>query len=95
MTVGCVMGRVVLHIGLHKTATTLLQDNVFPSLPVTEIASNPSDIVQYLSDCIKAEDLDDIKYRKEDFYNETFHLIEKFKINNPKKGHSCFQRIPS
>jgi hypothetical protein len=58
------MTRVVLHVGLHKTGTTFLQQNVFPLIDPLAVAFNPTGITEairsvyrsnYRSDVVEKE----------------------------------------
>ena len=46
---------IILHIGLHKTATKFYQHNVFPFLDKEKYLYNPPKLTQYLMDYIKAD----------------------------------------
>jgi len=48
------MNKIVLHIGLHKTATKYLQHHVFPFLDKTKFIYNPEKLDQYVLDYLKA-----------------------------------------
>jgi len=70
------MNRIILHIGLHKTATKFYQHHVFPFLDKEKFNYNPSKLTQYLMDYIKAEETDKssvLKYLEE----EKNDLLEK------------------
>lgn len=45
--------KVIIHAGLPKTATSFLQENVFPSLPEDRCAFNPEPIVRLLLNMVK------------------------------------------
>jgi hypothetical protein len=72
--------RIILHIGLHKTATKYFQHHVFPFLPVDKFIYKPPKLTQYLLDFLMA-DKDDRKLVLETA------LIEKQKLldANPDK----------
>ena len=48
------MNKIVLHIGLHKTATKYLQHHVFPFLDKSKFIYNPEKLDQYVLDYLKA-----------------------------------------
>lgn len=52
------MSEIILHIGLHKTATKYLQHHVFPFLNKEKFIYNPEKLDQYLLDYLKAFDED-------------------------------------
>ena len=72
--------KIILHIGLHKTATKFFQHNLFPKLDKEKFLYNPPILDQLLLDYLKAEEIDKIKVL--DFLKkETNSIIQKF----PKK----------
>lgn len=63
------MNRIILHIGLHKTATKFYQHHVFPFLDKKKFNYNPSKLTQYVMDYIKADETDKssvLKYVEEE-----------------------------
>ncbi len=72
--------KIILHIGLHKTATKFFQHNLFPKLDKEKFLYNPPSLDQLLIDYLKAEEIDKIKVL--DFLKkETNSIIQKY----PKK----------
>ena len=49
---------IILHIGLHKTATKFFQHKVFKFIPKKELIYNPPKLTQLISDLLKADEQD-------------------------------------
>ena len=49
---------IILHIGLHKTATKFFQHKVFKHIPEKELTYNPPKLTQLISDLLKSDEQD-------------------------------------
>ena len=74
------MNKIVLHIGLHKTATKYLQHHVFPFLDKSKFIYNPEKLDQYVLDYLKAFG-EDKKYILPKLIEEG----KGYRSQNPKK----------
>lgn len=74
------MNKIILHIGLHKTATKYLQHNVFPFLDKSEFIYNPEKLDQYVLDYLKAFGDD-----KRDILPKVIEERKRLQEGNPNK----------
>lgn len=74
------MSKIILHIGLHKTATKYLQHHVFPFLDKEKFIYNPDRLDQYLLDYLKAFEED-----KEDVHKVLIKELNKLIKDSPNK----------
>jgi hypothetical protein len=64
------MSKIFLHIGLHKTATTTLQRNVFSKIPRSNINYNPFELMPIIEDAMILQDFSDLCDKKKSIYKK-------------------------
>jgi len=74
------MNKIVLHIGLHKTATKYLQHHAFPFLDKSKFLYNPEKLDQYVLDYLKAFGND-----KKEILPKVVEERERLQKENPNK----------
>jgi hypothetical protein len=82
------MTQYFIHIGLHKTATTFLQEKVFPKLEGTTFITRP--YTQHNHAFNKLQYADDSLYKKEEFLGE----LEKIRGDRILLSDECFSGKP-
>jgi len=74
------MNKIILHIGLHKTATKYLQHHAFPFLDKSKFIYNPEKLDQYVLDYLKAFGDD-----KKDILPKVVEERKRLQDENPNK----------
>ena len=74
------MNKIVIHIGLHKTATKYLQHHAFPFLDKSKFVYNPEKLDQYVLDYLKAFGDD-----KKDILPKVIEERKRLQKENPSK----------
>jgi hypothetical protein len=72
--------KIYLHIGLPKTATTFLQEEVFPQITDPDFIYNPPDIMEYISSFLRFDPSQ--KYVKETHQKEISQILQSYADKN-------------
>jgi hypothetical protein len=56
--------RIVIHIGLHKTASTYLQQHIFPRIDRRKVIYNPDDIFYFINSIFTLDLKDENRIQK-------------------------------
>ncbi|MBT4764697.1 hypothetical protein HN615_16100 [Candidatus Woesearchaeota archaeon] len=71
--------KVILHIGLHKTASTFLQNNVFSNLDSKKVIYNPEDVFYFVNAIFT------LGIRRREYISKAIKVVKRYSDNDDGK----------